>query len=83
MRGLLARIFRTAPLCTLHDVIEGGWGGQPRVYPYRCYRCGRCFVCAHTQSGQHPTQQWICHDDGIVPATPSPGVLVDSPPLRP
>ena len=75
MRGLFARLF-TRSTCTLHHVIEGGWGGQPRVYPYRCHRCHRCFVCAHTQSWQHPTQLWVCHDGHTVPATPSPGVRV-------
>lgn len=57
--------------CTLHDVIEGGWGGNPRIYPYRCHSCGQCFVCAHTQIGY---THWRCPNGEIVPSTPSPGV---------
>jgi len=74
MRRLFAR-FRKAPRCTVHAVVEGGWGGQPRVYPYRCAHCGRCFICAHRLIGYHT---WICRDGRRALTTPSPGVLVSS-----
>lgn len=57
--------------CTMHAVIENG------VYPYRCVRCGSCFLCQHT-AHTHPdgTRCWICPDGAHFPATPSPGVPV-------
>ena len=67
---LAGRIFDRAPRCTLHDVVERG------VYPYRCHRCGECFVCKHTLVfiGQTGQRAWRCANGSIVPSTPSPGV---------
>lgn len=41
--------------CTLHTVIEGHW--PLRCYPYRCPRCGQCFVCRHWLIGY---RWWVC-----------------------
>lgn len=71
---LAGRVFDRRPRpgpCTLHDVIERG------VYPYRCHRCGKCFVCAHTQTTYQRGQlAWVCADGCIVPARFTPGVPV-------
>ena len=65
--------------CTLHDVIEGGWGGRPLIYPYRCHRCDRCYVCGHWRIGY---RWWMCKPPqfGFVPTQPSPGCPT---PMRP
>ena len=69
---LAGRVFDRKPRCTLHDVVERG------VYPYRCSRCGECFVCRHflffDEVGER--HYWLCRDGsgGRVPTTPSPGV---------
>ena len=70
---LAGRIFDRAPRpvpCTMHDVVEGGWGGQPRVYPYRCHRCGCCLLCQHRLIRY---SAWVCFDGEQVPTTPGPG----------
>lgn len=51
--------------CTMHLTIENG------VYPYRCSRCGRCFLCGHSLIGY---AFWVCHDGHQKPTTPDPGV---------
>lgn len=65
--------------CTVHDVIEGGWGGAPLIYPYRCARCSQCFCCAHRLRGY---RTWLCPDGGSAPCTPSPGTAAAAPPRR-
>jgi hypothetical protein len=75
MRHVFARLKARIIGCTLHDVIEGGgWGGQPRVYPYRCHRCGRCFVCQHTPGTIGNEHFWVCADGIVVAAKHCSGV---------
>ncbi len=67
------RHLRPKPIpCTLHTVVEGGWNGQPLVHPYRCARCGRCFVCQHSQWGPDNCL-WVCFDKARIRSTPNPG----------
>lgn len=56
--------------CTVHDTVEGS------VYPYRCARCGGCFICQHRLKGR---LFWVCADGVEVPATMSPGWPVSKP----
>jgi hypothetical protein len=58
--------------CAVHDVIEIDADERP-VYPYRCSRCGGCFVCEHQLVGR---THWICRDGFRKPATRDPGVFV-------
>ena len=54
------------PLCTIHEVIECG------IYPYRCSKCGRCFICGHIRVGY---RWWLClHPLGLARTRFSPGV---------
>jgi hypothetical protein len=52
--------------CTLHDTVENG------LYPYRCHRCDRCFVCGHLRLGYH----WWLGRCGLHRTVSSPGVPV-------
>ncbi len=73
MRHLFTK--RQVP-CDLHDVVEGGWGGRPVVYPYRCSHCGRCFVCQHWTLGH---SCWLCLWPPRCVRGFDPGVLVKGP----
>lgn len=64
--------------CTMHDTIEftrtspdAGYDS----YPFRCPRCGECFLCAHklTHLQQHTTHTWAwtCPDGYVALATPT------------
>lgn len=57
-------------MCTMHEVTEfipnRGW-----IYPYRCSRCGGCFLCQHDLVGY---EYWICHDGYEKPTQPDRGV---------
>lgn len=60
-------------MCTVHDTKEyhpmpGIW-----VYPYRCSRCERCFICGHRQIDY---TYWVCHDGHLKETTFDQGVLV-------
>lgn len=73
MRHLFARFRKTR--CTVHNDVEGPAGR--RIYPFRCHRCGECFICGHKlifprEAGSY----WICADGGSMPTKPSPGVPV-------
>ena len=60
--------------CTLHEVIEGS------VYPYRCHRCGGCFLCQHYLLGY---RYWVCRTWLLWPVARtvvSPGVRVRNAP---
>lgn len=43
------------------------------VYPYRCSRCERCFICGHRQIDY---TYWVCHDGHLKETTFDQGVLV-------
>lgn len=60
--------------CTMHTVQELNNEGQ-WVYPYRCSRCGGCFLCAHTLIDY---AYWVCADGYRKPTLPDPGVLVSN-----
>jgi len=57
--------------CSIHDVIETPNGRA--IYPYRCYVCGKCFLCGHKQVGY---EGWECQPGMTVSSEPSPGVPV-------
>lgn len=56
----------------MHLVEEVNANGE-RIYPYRCSRCGGCFLCEHKQIGY---EFWVCRDGYHKPTTPDPGVPV-------
>ncbi len=59
--------WRRRPACTMHEAIEGVF------YPYRCARCGRCYLCGHILLDY---AIWVCHDETRTPTTYAPGVQV-------
>ena len=66
MRGL-----RSGACQGVCSVVEGPRGVN--IYPYRCSRCGRCFVCHHWQIGY---RWWVCKWPlGLMSTRPSPGIL--------
>jgi len=58
-------------MCTMHETIENENGID--IYPYRCYRCGGCFLCEHKLI--YP-KWWVCADGTKVSTRPTPGVKV-------
>ena len=49
----------------MHETVEQGY------YPYRCSRCGECFLCGHKLLGY---EFWVCSDGYKKPTRPDPGV---------
>ena len=44
-------------MCSMCSTVEGTREAGIGVYPYRCHRCGRCFLCGHWLIGY---KLWVC-----------------------